>query len=405
MRHLRSTLAVLLLTTLSLSPLLATCGGGGGGGMGGMASGGMSAGGGISRTYQVPWVVLGPGQKGAAKEGLIVYWLPPSVAAAKGSDMQTSRTLALLSGHCVNFAIVTPDNDAMRGQLAVTDKVDMAVLTTADGKEIGRAMPDGAKALNPSQVEKLVNGEIKSREQGADRKLSQASEKEKSGDADGAVALYSTVYGDRCLVPGSAKKAAKALKKLGKPVDEKASELAPLPNLSPDVNARMERTLAAGLAAENDGRYAQAKELYRRANLLDPHDPIALRFLAELERHHLGDWAAAKRDFAAVLAMKADPISRAVALHGLGKMTIHGGEFAQGLALFEQSIATYPLPLTYRNLAVYWNSEGQVEKAQGFVKQALALAPDDPYNQIFAAAFAVEDGRRDEALRIAQANE
>ena len=45
-------------------------------------------------------------------------------------------------------------------------------------------------------------------------------------------------------------------------------------------------------------------------------------------RHHTGDWAAARRTFGAILAMPADPISRAVALHGIGKMTIHDGDFA-----------------------------------------------------------------------------
>jgi len=109
--------------------------------------------------------------------------------------------------------------------------------------------------------------------------------------------------------------------------------------------------------------------------------------------------------FEQILAMPADPISRAVALHGLGKMTIHAGDFARGLALIEQSVATYPLPLAYRNLAVYWNSEGQVEKAQRLAEKALALDPDDPYTQIFVAAFIAEDGRREEALRIAHAHE
>ena len=33
--------------------------------------------------------------------------------------------------------------------------------------------------------------------------------------------------------------------------------------------------------------------------------------------------------------MPADPLSRAVALHGLGKMTIHDGEFLKGLHLME----------------------------------------------------------------------
>jgi tetratricopeptide (TPR) repeat protein len=103
--------------------------------------------------------------------------------------------------------------------------------------------------------------------------------------------------------------------------------------------------------------------------------------------------------------MKADPLSRAVALHGLGKMTIHDGEFKKGLQLMEQSAETYPLALTYRNLAVYWNSEGDQVKANGYTRKALALDPEDPYNLIFAAVFMAATGNRAEALRIAMANE
>jgi tetratricopeptide (TPR) repeat protein len=103
--------------------------------------------------------------------------------------------------------------------------------------------------------------------------------------------------------------------------------------------------------------------------------------------------------------MQADPMSRAVALHGLGKMTIHDGDFAKGLALMERSVAAYPLALAYRNLAVYWNSEGDTAKADGYVKQALALDPNDTYNLIFAAAFMAGNGNGGEALKIAIANE
>jgi tetratricopeptide (TPR) repeat protein len=85
-------------------------------------------------------------------------------------------------------------------------------------------------------------------------------------------------------------------------------------------------------------------------------------------------------------------------------MTIHGGHFADGLALFEQSLAAYPLPITYRNLAVYWFSEKQAEKATGYMRQALALAPDDRYNQIFAAVYLAASGHKDEAARVASAN-
>ena len=81
-------------------------------------------------------------------------------------------------------------------------------------------------------------------------------------------------------------------------------------------------------------------------------------------------------------------------------MTIHEGRFAEGLALFERSIETWPLALTYRNLAVYWNSEGEVDRARELAGRALALDPEDAYNRIFHAAFAIEGGERAEALAV-----
>ena len=109
--------------------------------------------------------------------------------------------------------------------------------------------------------------------------------------------------------------------------------------------------------------------------------------------------------FKRILAQPADPIARAVALHGLGKMTIHAGHNEEGLALFERSLAELPLPITYRNLAVYWFSEKQAEKATGFMRQALALAPGERYNQIFAAVYLAAAGHQDEAVKIARTNE
>jgi tetratricopeptide (TPR) repeat protein len=103
--------------------------------------------------------------------------------------------------------------------------------------------------------------------------------------------------------------------------------------------------------------------------------------------------------------MPADPLSRAVALHGLGKMTVHDGDFKEGLALMEKSVETYPLPLAYRNLAVYWNSEGDAAKTNRYVEEALTVEPTDPYNLVFAAVFKAASGRGDEALNIARENE
>jgi Tfp pilus assembly protein PilF len=86
-------------------------------------------------------------------------------------------------------------------------------------------------------------------------------------------------------------------------------------------------------------------------------------------------------------------------------MTIHEGDFKKGLSLMESSVETYPIPLAYRNLAVYWNSEGDTAKADAYTKKALALDPTDPYNLIFAAAFMAGNGHGDEALKIARENE
>ena len=138
---------------------------------------------------------------------------------------------------------------------------------------------------------------------------------------------------------------------------------------------------------------------------MDPADPTPLRYLGEVYRHQLGDWDKARSTFEEILAMPADPLARAVALHGLGKMTIHDGEFSKGLALMERSVATYPTALAYRNLAVYWNSEGDAAKTETNVQEALKLAPKDPFNLVFSAVFLAANGHGDEALKIANENQ
>src|SRR5207248_11428075 len=162
--------------------------------------------------------------------------------------------------------------------------------------------------------------------------------------------------------------------------------------------------MAAGLKAENAARYLDAERLYQAAHRIDPADPVPLRYLGELYRHHIGDWQRARTTFNTLLDMQADPLSRAVALHGLGKMTIHEGEFKKGLALMEESVTVYPLALAYRNLAVYWNSEGDLTQGNYYTEKALAMAPQDPYNLVFAAVFMAASGKKEEALKIATDN-
>jgi tetratricopeptide (TPR) repeat protein len=387
-------LAVLLSVFLLPVPDWATCGGGGGGGAGGM-SGGTSD----QKVYTVPWKLIKPGDP-PVTGGLVVYWFPSSQTELEKSSLLNSRTLSLYASQCVTMGIV--DARTPIGQkYAAGDKLPVAVLAQADGKFIGKAANrDGF--LRVDQVEKLLETEVKQRDEGLKEKMREAREKAKSGDKDGAILLYRAALDQKCLFPGRAKDAAKELKRLG--VSD-VGEVFDGPVFDRAKSAQIEATMRRGLKAEMDANYAEAERLYTEARRKDPADPVPLRYLGELYRHHIGDWDKARTSFEAILNMPADPMSRAVALHGLGKMTIHEGEFKKGLALMEASVKGYPLALAYRNLAVYWNSEGDMAKADHYTREALALDPADPYNLVFAAAFLAGNGHAEEALKIARENE
>jgi tetratricopeptide (TPR) repeat protein len=379
-------------------PAGATCGGGGGGGRGGMAPGGEVA----EKVYQVPWKTSGP--KDAPSLGLTLYWFPASMEELKLSSLRTSRDLSLYSAQCVAMEVADAST-AIGAKLEATGKAPIAVLVDASGAVLGRVPGEGGK-LKAAPVEKLVHDELRKREDAVAARLEDARTKTKSGDNAAAIDVFKSVWDERCLFPKKAKDAAKELKKLGTVVDDKAADAAPFePVFDGPTAAAVVDTMTRGLAAEMAGRYKDAASLYAAARRLDPDDPTPQRYLGELYRHHTGEWKKARQVFETLLAHRADPLSRAVALHGLGKMTIHEGRFARGRELFEQSVAVMPLPLTYRNLAVYWNSEGDAVKTAEYVSKAMALDPDDAYNRVFAAVFYAASGRAEEALQIAKDNE
>jgi tetratricopeptide (TPR) repeat protein len=386
---------MILLMLASAPQSWATCGGGGGGGTGGMSSGATPS----DQVYHVPWKLITP-QDAPVNAGLVLYWLPSSTEEFKKSSLLNSRTLSLYASQCVTMGVV--DAGTPLGQkLRADDKLPVAVLATPDGTPVAKAENQNG-FLKVEQVEKLVEAEMKKREAAAKEKLEDAKSKAKSGDNQNAIVEYREVLGQKCLLPNQAKDAAKNLKKLG--VSD-VGQLFDAPVYDPAKSAKIERTMIAGLKAENSGNYPEAARLYSAAHKMDPADPAPLRYLGEVYRHETGQWDLARATFDEILAMPADPLSRAVALHGLGKMTIHEGEFKKGLALMENSAQTYPLALTYRNLAVYWNSEGDAVKTGEYVHKALALDPQDPYNLIFAAAYMAGSGQGEEALKIARENE
>jgi tetratricopeptide (TPR) repeat protein len=388
-----------LFMALSLLPLpsLATCGGGGGGGMGGMR-GGAGMGGGDQQVYQVPWKVVDPKTQPPAG-GLTLYWFPSSVDEFKNSSLRYSRSLSLYASQCVSMTVSDTQAPAMQ-KLVGEDKLPVAVLASNDGSMINKAQ-NNKGFLKVDQVEKLVEGALKQREETIKQQMKDGKEKAKGGDKEGAITLFRSVMTQSCLFPGKAKDAARELKKLGVEV----GQVFDAPVMDHAQSAKIEAVMKRGLKAEMDEKYELAEKLYSQARQMDPADPAPLRYLGELYRHHLGDWDKARTTFNAILAMPADPLSRGVAMHGLGKMTIHEGDFQRGLRLMEASVKEYPLALAYRNLAVYWNSEGDKIKADEYTREAIKLDPDDTYNLIFAAAFLAGNGHGDEALKIAKENE
>jgi tetratricopeptide (TPR) repeat protein len=400
MKNIKNSLALPLALTLLLSfaPVFATCGGGGGGGMGGMD--------GNDKVYDVPWQKL----KGDAipppetlknpKSGLLVFWIPATDMELRMSTLKVSRPLAMYAAQCVNLYTVK-DDTTVGHQLLGDGKASMVVMTGPDGTVLGKAESTYGP-LKVEQVEELVTGEIKKRDDALKASMDDAAAKAQAGDNQGAIDGYRAVFDQKCLFPKRAREAARKLKKLG--VTDLETMLPEGPNHDPALGARIVNTMSEGFKDEMADKYMPAEKLYLEAHRLDPGDPVPLRYLGELYRHDIGNWDKAAEVFNQILAMEADPLSRAVALHGLGKMTIHNGDFKKGLSLMEESTRVYPLALAYRNLAVYWNSEGDPKKAYDYTQEAFKLAPTDPFMLVFAAVFMAGSGHKEEALKVAREN-
>ena len=394
--------ALLLVFVFVCSPVWATCGGGGGGGGGGTSGSGGSGGGSTTNpvVYHVPWKNPKTSKVAPVAEGLVLYWFPASKEELQKSSLRESRALSLYAAQCVAMHLAdvqTPNAETLIGG----SKLPIAVLATPDGALINKVENTAGK-IKVADVEKLVGTEVKQREAALDASVKEAKAKAAAGENAEAIKLYQTVAAEKCMFSKKAKAAASELKKLGAANVGEITESAPI--FEAKTSALITQIMKRGMIAENKAQYLLADKLYAQAHKMDPADPTPLRYLGELHRHHIGDWDKAKREFHQILDMQADPLSRAVALHSLGKITIHDGEFKKGLGLMEQSVDEYPLALAYRNIAVYWHSEGEVEKGAAYTQKAFDLDPNDPYNHVFSAVFLAATGKKKEALKIAQKN-
>src|SRR5216684_3918236 len=318
MRKILLAVTALALIT-SAHSLHATCGGGGGGGMGGtMPRSSMSSMSGPNsqpqpQAYVVPWKTVAANDKPLSTP-IVVMWFPADADEIDQSELNVSRMLTLYSAQCVGLQLVKPNDAATIAKFDVVTKRPI-VLLVADGKVKDHVGPTG-RTITVSSVENMIHHELYQRETAMDA-LMETAKTQSSTNKEAAIAAYQKVWEQRCLAPKRGREAQKALKRLG--VTVKDTELRSTdPDLSTAMNARITQAMRAAFSAELAADYPKARTLYRAAAAIDPADPVPTRFLGELYRHHTGEWVLARQTFDHLLTMQPDPLSRAVALHGLG---------------------------------------------------------------------------------------
>ena len=159
------------------APDWATCGGGGGGGMGGMRSGG-APGMGSEQVYQVPWKILKP-EDALVPGGLVVYWFPSSVQEFQKSSLRNSRSLSLYATECVTMGVA--EASSTLGQKFVGgDKLPVVVLAKTDGTVINKLQNNNG-FLKVDDVEKLVESEMKQREEAVKNESKRPRKKQNRG--------------------------------------------------------------------------------------------------------------------------------------------------------------------------------------------------------------------------------
>ena len=100
---------------------------------------------------------------------------------------------------------------------------------------------------------------MKKRESAVKEKMEDAKAKAKAGDSKAAIAELKQVVEQKCMFPGKAKDAVKELKKLGV-TDVNAEAMPDGPNFDPAVSAKIQKTMCAGLKAENAAKYTLGAE-------------------------------------------------------------------------------------------------------------------------------------------------
>ena len=161
----------------------------------------------------VPWQVVEPAAEVDAP--LALFWIPASADELRRSAMLTSDDLTLFSSQCVAMRVVQLNDVDRIAELSVDAELPVAVLTNRAGEVVGRVDSEHG-VLSVAEVEDLVRDELGRRAAVQEAVLDRARERAEADDVDGAVALYRSVWEERCVCPRQARDARKALRKLGR---------------------------------------------------------------------------------------------------------------------------------------------------------------------------------------------
>jgi hypothetical protein len=159
----------------------------------------------------VPWRVLEA--DGAVDAPLALFWIPSSAEELRRSAMLTSDELTLFSSQCVAMRVVRSTDDARLASLGVESDLPAVVLANRAGEIIGRVDAEHG-ALSVADVEELVRDELDRRASETETMLDRARELAERSEVEAAVALYRSVWEERCVCPRQARDAKKALRKL-----------------------------------------------------------------------------------------------------------------------------------------------------------------------------------------------
>lgn len=158
--------------------------------------------------------------------------------------------------------------------------------------------------------------------------------------------------------------------------------------------AQAQKLIAAGNAAEDAGRVAEAKGMYLQAVALAPQLPAAHLNLG-IACEALGEAEEARASYERVLALEPD---HPFGAYNLGKLDFMQGRLAPAEALLRRALARRPdFPQAWTVLASVLEARGQLEAAAGAIAEAVRLQPEDGGALSMQAGILARLGRFDEA--------